>query len=233
MTHRWIIAAASVLLATGTWIASRAQPGATSDARQADAGAKAPAGEDETKPSLQGELARQFLEHLAEKEPEEYARLMELRKRRPGMYRLELLAAWVRRQRMEHVPKEVREAKETIETGRRVILRLVMQYRRETDSGKREAVRGKIVQAVGELFDADITLREHQVKELEERLAAVRQEIKDRRANRDEVVEDRVQRVLELAERSGPLRRRGREGLRPGPRRGWPGRRGERRGQGD
>jgi uncharacterized small protein (DUF1192 family) len=228
MTQRWLIATTSVLLATGAWIASLAQSDRPSGPRQGDPPAQATTGDDgQTQPSLQDKLARQFLERLAEEEPEEYARLMELRKRRPGIYKLELLAAWVRRQRMEQTPKEVRQAKETIETGRRVIFRLVMEYRRESDSQRREAVRQKIVQAVGELVDADITLREYKVKELEERLAAIRQEIKDRRANRDEVVEDRVQRVLELAERAGPMRRRGREGLGPSGRRRWGPRRGE------
>jgi len=97
------------------------------------------------------------------------------------------------------------------------IRRLAMQYGRSTNDAARKKIAEELRQRVGEVFDCQAEIRRLQIRELEARLSELRTRVKETRENRDQIIDRRVDTILNRA-MSGPP-----ESAPGGP----PGRRGE------
>ncbi len=101
--------------------------------------------------------------------------------------------------------------------GRRLGLQvreIATRLEENTDEEQRERLRGRLRELVAQLFDAELVAQRAHVRRLEEKLQKLRETLKKRAAHREEIVRERVERILEGDTPEGPdwNRRRGRRG---------------------
>jgi len=138
--------------------------------------------------------------------PTEFLELQALRERRPLMFR----------QRMRRLAPEMLHLMELMQThperasleGQEFrlhaqIRRLAMQYGRSSDDVARKKIAEELRERVGEVFDCQAQIRQLQIRELEARLSELRTRVKETRESREQIIDRRVDTILNRA-MSGP-----------------------------
>jgi len=152
--------------------------------RSARPSASRPLSEDEEKA---------VLEFLKENRPVRHERLLKLRKEDPEGYQLALGAMHMFMRRWTHMPKPIRELAIQAKDAEIQALQLVRQMRAETDAKALVALRKQLAQAVGELVDAELKLRELRLAQLEMQLERLREELTEQRKQRNHLIEQRME----------------------------------------
>jgi polyhydroxyalkanoate synthesis regulator phasin len=88
--------------------------------------------------------------------------------------------------------------------------RLLKQHQAASDPERREEIREKIHRLVGRMFDTDQTLKEYKVEQLTRELDALKRDLADRVARRDDLIDQTVQRLLDSPIPDRPHTRPGR-----------------------
>lgn len=151
-------------------------------------------------PNLTPEQEAKLLAALKESSPKHYYEyLIALKKTRSPMYRHALGRAWMTYEKWRDAPKRVRdrvlaEREATIEIGK-----LVHTLRHEKDAANRAELAAKLKEAVAKKFDAEVILREYRLVQFEERIHALRVELKERMSQRDSHIEQEHKLWLERA----------------------------------
>jgi hypothetical protein len=83
------------------------------------------------------------------------------------------------------------------------IRRLAMQYGRSSDDTARKKIAGELRERVGEAFDCQAQIRQLQIREFEARLSELRARVEETRGSRDQIIDRRVDTILNRAV-SGP-----------------------------
>jgi polyhydroxyalkanoate synthesis regulator phasin len=146
--------------------------------------------------ALTEEQEAEFLEVIKKKRPFAYRMLMRLKEHNPDRYRGVLYRHWLDWQQLQRMPEKVRKAHETIQQGRRAMVKLIMQYRSAETDDAREKITSQIRTLAAEIFDAHLVMREYKVTELENRIKELRKELKELRRNRDDEIEKNVRKLL-------------------------------------
>ena len=133
------------------------------------------------------------LEFLKENRPGRHERLLALRQTDPEGYQLALGAMHTFMRRWTHMPKPMRELAIQAKDAEIQALQLVRQMRTETDAQALAALRKQLAQAVGELVDAELKLRELRLEQLEMQLERLREELAERRKQRGQLIEQRME----------------------------------------
>jgi hypothetical protein len=151
---------------------------------------------------------QRLLKLLQERRPQRYERLVRLKETSPLRYRLALRALHGFVRRWEHMPEEIQQAAMQAKEAEIRVAEIVSELRETDDPKRRETLREQLREAAAEQFEADMALRMHRLEELEKRLARLRQDLTERRERQEEIVSQRVERLI--AEEHG--RRGGRGG---------------------
>ncbi len=143
-------------------------------------------------PTISKEEEEKLLKLLKDKRPEQYKRLMQLKKTDERRYRwaIRSLANWYRM--LEDMPEEVRNAEVARYDTRLKIWQLVKQIRKTDDAGKKAELTDELRKATATMFDAEQVIHEYQVKMLEQRVNELRAELKSHKEQRDEIIDQRV-----------------------------------------
>lgn len=151
--------------------------------------------------SLSPEQEAELLEMLKAKVPQRYERLVELRESKPQSYRWALRHTWRWYQHLKDLPSDVQDATITEQAQRVNISKLIRELRGTNDRVAKADLENQLREAIRKSFDAEQTLREHKLGELEERIKRLRAELKARLQQRSELIQERVEHWLRAAAR--------------------------------
>ncbi len=167
---------------------------------------------------LTDEEIEKVLAFLAEHLPDLHERVRSLKEENPVLFQ-----AYLRRLRFEihqlewlrqHDRKAFREALEE----KRLHLEardLAARYRGTEDEAERERIAEELEGVLGRLFEAEMVAREAKIRRIEEGLKRLRKDLKEQAANKDRLVQERLERLLS-GERDEPRRPHRREPPPPG-----------------
>lgn len=209
MSKRPIVILVVAVITACAWVmAASDKPVGTRPAHpRADAG---PRGRTGRPVRLTKEQENKLLEVLAKYRPQYHKHMLELREDNPGRYRRALGGMWWWYQRLERMPEEEREAYLKVQESRIKALRLVRAIREDKDQQKVAKLKQQLHQTVAEGFEADQVLFEARLVRLEQRVKRLREDLKDRKQRRDEIIDEQVKKMLEAkpgAARRGRRRR--------------------------
>ena len=126
---------------------------------------------------------RDWVETLKEEEPEEYERLMELRREDPDAFRQEIRER-IREKIEDRMPESARECQ-----------KLRQKYHEADNDREKEEIREDLEDAVEDAFEERLERQEELVDDLEEKLDKLRDRIRKRKDNKDEIIEVRVEQL--------------------------------------
>jgi hypothetical protein len=207
MSKRHILMAAVLLVACGAAILS-AQPAARDPASKP---ARPPRGEGPG-PGLSEQQESEFLGMLEKTRPEEAVQLKKLKEENPVAYHAAMSAAWRVYQALKDMPPEIQEAHKTQLDSRVKAWRVSRDYLAAQAGPEKDKLRARLTELLGAEFDAEQTIREYRLNQLEDQLKHLRAELKDRQDRRGQVIEQNLQELL-----SGKFRPKGDGEIRRGP----------------
>ena len=188
-----LILAAAVITAGALVLSASDAPNDTRPARvrpgRRGAGPKGPH-------RLTEQQEQKLLKVLADKRPEYHKRLLELRESNPRRYRLAMAGMWRWYQRLQRMPREEREAYLKMQEARIKALRLARAIRGEKDDQKIAKLKEQLREAAAEQFQAEQVRFEARLVRLEEHVKRLRADLKDRKQRRDQIIAERIERLL-------------------------------------
>ncbi|KAA3618207.1 MAG: hypothetical protein DWQ05_09215 [Calditrichaeota bacterium] len=138
------------------------------------------------------------LQFLTELVPESAPVLAELESENPRNYERELQKAWREKQmlsRQKNFDKDEYQTKKSRIILEHKIQVLVYKYRKASDSEK-DRLKNDIRGQLGQLFDLREVDRAMQVQRLEKKLEELRASLKNRKPNKDRIIEKRLERLI-------------------------------------
>jgi len=124
-------------------------------------------------------------------DPSMYERLNAAKSRNPRMYRRRMSGIW----NTVHEDPEARAQLAKQFKANRLARDLAAQYSR-ADEKEKPDVKKKLDAAVGELFDADLSRKELQLKNMQANIVKLKEKISERRKMKDKIVASRVERLI-------------------------------------
>lgn len=146
----------------------------------------------------------QLLQALQQRDPNTYQRLRRMRETHPRRYRMFIRRAWAWYQRWKDMPPAVQDAFIRLRAGRVRVWRLAQAVHRAEDEQTRSALKGRLREMLGELYDDRQAVMKHRVEQLEQQLTQLKQRLADQSSRRENVIDDQMERILEA--RSSPRR---------------------------
>jgi len=151
------------------------------------------------KPLLAPEQEEELLEFLRDKSPERHEHLLSLREADERAYRRTARALYLFMRRVKALPAHVQgpyiEMTDlTVEMWKRA-----QALRDLTDPQEKARHLAELRELAARRFDAEQVVREHRIAQLEEEIAHLRQQWKERSANRRQAIEESVSRFLRPA----------------------------------
>jgi ATP-dependent Lon protease len=146
--------------------------------------------------SLTEQQENDLLAVLKETQPENHRRLLELKKSSPDRFRWAMRAMWPWYQRYKSMPKEAQKAMLDEQDAKVEIWRIVEALPQAKDPAERAKLTSDLREAVSKQFGADQVLREYRLTELEQQIKRLREELQQRREQREQILKDRVEEWL-------------------------------------
>jgi len=135
------------------------------------------------------------LKKLKENNPEEFERLMNLRRENPMAFRKEIHKRFKKQFKKEHPEafKKMQEMKEI----RKEISKLSKEYNKCEDEKAKAEIKNKIEELVNKSFDITQELREKEIANLEKRTKGLRKKLRKRVKNKKDIVNLRVKGIID------------------------------------
>jgi hypothetical protein len=200
MPHKRTLILTAILLSAGA-AALLAQPAAR-DANSRPpkappaAAPKAPADANRLPADLTEQQVAELMTVLEEKRPEEAAQLKRIKEENPRDYPRALGAAWRNYLVWRDMPPEVQKAQETLVLAKLEAWRVSREYLAAKNPIQKDRLHARLMGLLGEEFDAEQTVREYRLSQLEEQLRRVRAELKERSNQRAQMIERDAQELL-------------------------------------
>jgi gas vesicle protein len=145
-----------------------------------------------------------LLRALEEKRPEEAKALKKLKEESPREYRIQLAEAYKNYQFVKDMPPEIQRAHETQVRVRVEAWRTSREYLAAVDPALKDRLHSRLQELLGQEFDADQTIRDYRLNQLEEQLKQLRAELKERADRRSQVIGQSLQELLAAKVRPKP-----------------------------
>ena len=178
----------AVLLATDG--PDRPNKGARGDVRP---GGKAGRHEESRRP-LTDEQKAKAIEFAKEHSPELYKGLMKAKESKPEDYRRMVRGVYYRYRSLMHLPAETREMYLQHGKLRTQVYQASKKYHAATTDADRQKRKEALQKLLTESFDTQQSMRVHKLEQMEKQLAALREELKTDKANRDKILAARLER---------------------------------------
>lgn len=161
---------------------------------------------------LTEEQEAELLEFIQEHLSQRYEDFVKLSETKPRHYQFVMARMWAWYEQWKVMSPEAQEASITEHDLRMEAFMVLRRWRETEDPDEKAQLKAELRDALGKHFDAEQRLREIQLAQLEERIERVRQELQQRAEDRDAIVTEHMERMLEFRSR-----RRGRapEGEQP------------------
>lgn len=161
---------------------------------------------------------QRFFDLLKERDPAEYARLKELRENDPDSFRAELAKrlAGLRERRGARGEPDVRDMREPgrhmgrsanrdrgpehnpeLEMAERLAKETAAAVRTATSDEEKKKLMAQLKDEVGDIFNIRETMRRERIRQMEDHVAKIKQVLDERRAQREEIIERRVNQLLQ------------------------------------
>lgn len=161
---------------------------------------------------------QRFFDLLKERDPAEYARLRELRKNDPDAFRAELAErlTGLRERRGARGEPDVRDMREPgrhmgrsgnmergpernpeLEMAERLAKETAAAVRTATSDEEKKKLMAQLKDEVGDIFNIRETMRRERIRQMEDHVAKIKQVLDERRAQREEIIERRVNQLLQ------------------------------------
>ena len=208
MSKRPIVILAVAVITACAWVmAASDKPVETRPAHPRDGAG--PRGPRSGRPArLTKEQEEKLLEVLAKYRPQFHKHLLELREENPRRYRWALSGMWRWYQRFQRMPEAERKAYLKVQESRIKALRLVRAIGEEKDQQKVAKLKERLRQTVAERFEAEQVRFEARLVRLEKHVERLRENLKDRKQRRDEIIDEQVKQMLEGKPDEAKRRRR-------------------------
>lgn len=148
---------------------------------------------------LTKEQEQEVLNYLKEKRPEDYERVLKDRERDPRRYRRTIAGLWQWVSRFKQMPKDLRDAYEDRHRAFVDMWRLAKQRADAKDPAARNRIDKRLYEVCARLFDAEQIIREYRLKQMEEQIKRLREDLKERARNRKTVIGEMVERFARSA----------------------------------
>ena len=179
----------AVLLATET--PDRPNKGTRDDVRRGD---KSRGMRGRGRRPLTDEQKTKALEFAKEHSPELYQRLMKVKESKPEEYRRMLRGVYHGYRSLMHLPAETREMYIQYGKLRTQVYQAKKKYHAATTDKARQECKEALQKLLADSFDTQQSMRVHKLEQMEKQLAALREELKDNKANRDKILAARLER---------------------------------------
>jgi len=146
----------------------------------------------------------ELLKHLAQYQPELSKRMEDLRKRDERMYRHALSRMWGYYRKLQDLPEPLRKRIYAKEAARRKMYRLLNAFKDVATSEEKTKLTAELREAVTVQFEAEQAEREYRLTQLAKQIESIRAELKDRQAQRDQIITKRVESLVKMSARLGP-----------------------------
>jgi len=150
---------------------------------------------------LTKEQEEEVLAYLKKKRPDLYKQATSQREKDPRRYQRTIRSMWHFISRLKSLPKAVAEAEELRQGLYFRMWRLAKELKDTRDPARQKKLRKQIHELADKRFDADQTIRQHRLSQLEGYIERLKRELKDRADDRKAVVREMVERVIGGAER--------------------------------
>jgi len=144
---------------------------------------------------------RQMLSVLKEKLPDVYDRLTALEQDKPEEYQRLLKAIWSRYRQWKKMPRDVQTVAMQTVTARLNVYRLVHELAKAEGGPRVEELKKHLRKAITEQVGAELAVRAHGITEFERRLKHMKDELAGRAAQRNKIIQERLERHLKAAAR--------------------------------
>jgi hypothetical protein len=152
---------------------------------------------------LTAEQEKEVLEHLEKKQPEIYKQLLVHREKDRSRYHRTLRFVWYSLERQKLLPEDVRNAYDVLHGARVKMWGLAKELEKAKDPAARDDLEKRLREQAVEFFQAEQTTREHRLKQLEDQIKRLKEDLKERLRNRATVVKEIVERMKGEAARYG------------------------------
>ena len=167
---------------------------------------------------LTKEQEAELLKFLKEKRPSRYQWLLRMRDNDEREYRRAMSRLWWWYLQLRDKPKAVQDAMGSVAEARLRQHELRWAIQRAGNSQDKQRLVAELRQAVRKAFEARQVVKEHRLTELEREIQRIRADLKDRARRKEQIVSERLEKLLANPprRRGGPGRhRRGRPTTRP------------------
>jgi hypothetical protein len=134
-----------------------------------------------------------FLNRIKEEDPEKYERLMELKEEDPGKFRDEVMKEFGNKMRGEH---DVREKQEKDHHESFADIRKLSEQYKNASEDQKATIKEEIRTKVEELVSKELKFQVERADKLEKYLDSIKTQIKERQSNKDKMVDEKVERIL-------------------------------------
>jgi hypothetical protein len=129
-----------------------------------------------------GDGAQRIIERLRQENPTEFARLTELRAKNPEQFRKELRAM---------MDVKVFKGRQTDED--KACLELAVRYRAAKETADKDTLRAELKTAIAKAYEKRLANQRERLADLEKQLARIREQVKQREADRDTICAKRLE----------------------------------------
>jgi len=133
--------------------------------------------------------------------PRQYEDFVKLSETKPRHYQFVMARMWAWYEQWKVMSPEAQEASITEHDLRMEAFMVLRRWRETEDPDEKAQLKVELRDALGKHFDAEQHLREIQLAELEERIEQVRQELQQRAEDRDAIVTEHMERMLQFRSR--------------------------------
>ena len=152
---------------------------------------------------LTKEQETELLEHLEKHQPEVFKHLTGLREKDERSYRYYLSRAWGAYRRLKDLPEELRKKILAKDGARRKIFHLLRAIREAKTESEKKRLTAELRVPVTVVFEVEQAEAQYRLTQLAKEIERVREEIKARLAQRDKIIADRIERLVEMSARFG------------------------------
>ncbi len=148
---------------------------------------------------IESEMERAVLKYVRTRYPDHLEKFKRMKLADPGQYEKEIKEIWQRTEELKILQKEHPELygleirQEKLEDKTHLLARTYQTAKNEKEKGE---IRRQLEKVVSEQFDAREEIKEYEVKQMEAELQEVKGKLRKRKANKNKIVEQRVNQLL-------------------------------------
>jgi hypothetical protein len=159
---------------------------------------------------LTEEQEQEVLDYLKKKRPELYDQTIESRQKDPRRYQRTMFMIWGWVSRLKKLPENVRDAEERRQAAQLKMYRAARDLQSTKDPAEKKRLEKQLEEQAAVFFDADQIIRGHRLTELAKHIKQLKAELEARAQDRENLIQETVERMKEGAKFYG-------SGRPPGP----------------